>query len=255
MIPGGLLIPSGISRRVRLLSSCDVYRAWGRFHRTEPGEPEPLPLSEESPLRSALGPEGAGYDKVGVETVLREAPAPSVTVIRYPAVYGPGDGQRRFEDYVIRMAAGRESILMGAGEASFRFSHGYSENVAHAVVLAATSDAAAGRTYNVVERNVPSGLERVRQLASVLGWPGEVVVVPDEIVDSLTNRRQTASPDFRQDYVLDDGLIRRELGYEEVVSYEEGLRRTATWLQSIASRTDQIDYSSEDAVLARWRSN
>jgi nucleoside-diphosphate-sugar epimerase len=43
---------SELGRRLVLISSCDVYRAFSRLWMTEPGPLEPLPLTEESPLRS-----------------------------------------------------------------------------------------------------------------------------------------------------------------------------------------------------------
>ena len=41
----------GIARRAAVVSSCDVYRAFGRLWQTEPGPPDPVPLTEASPLR------------------------------------------------------------------------------------------------------------------------------------------------------------------------------------------------------------
>jgi nucleoside-diphosphate-sugar epimerase len=40
-----------IARRVIAISSMDVYRAWGVVHQVEPGTLDPLPLTEDSPLR------------------------------------------------------------------------------------------------------------------------------------------------------------------------------------------------------------
>src|SRR5271157_3371394 len=40
------------TRRVVAISSMDVYRAWGVLHGSEPGPLEPLPLTENSPLRT-----------------------------------------------------------------------------------------------------------------------------------------------------------------------------------------------------------
>jgi nucleoside-diphosphate-sugar epimerase len=55
----------GLARRVVALSSQDVYRAYGRFHRSEPGPIEPAPLNEDAPLRERLYPyrgQGRGLD-------------------------------------------------------------------------------------------------------------------------------------------------------------------------------------------------
>src|SRR5262245_50887301 len=46
----------GRTPRLILVSSCDVYRAYGRINGTEPGPPDPVPLSEDAPLREKLYP-------------------------------------------------------------------------------------------------------------------------------------------------------------------------------------------------------
>lgn len=46
----------GMARRVVNISSGDVYRAYDRFRRVDPGPPDPTPLTEGSPLRDRLFP-------------------------------------------------------------------------------------------------------------------------------------------------------------------------------------------------------
>ena len=41
-----------VAPRVIAISSMDVYRAWGVVHQSEPGSLEPLPLTEDSPVRT-----------------------------------------------------------------------------------------------------------------------------------------------------------------------------------------------------------
>src|SRR3954452_14010684 len=43
---------SGITGRVVVASSMDVYRAWGMLKGIEPGALEPIPITEDSPVRS-----------------------------------------------------------------------------------------------------------------------------------------------------------------------------------------------------------
>src|SRR5215210_4832495 len=91
---------AGLARRIVAISSGDVYRAYGRLLGTEPGPPEPVPLNEEAALRSSLFPyrhTAAGpmdwtfhYEKILVERVVLGAPSLPGTVLRLPAVYGPG---------------------------------------------------------------------------------------------------------------------------------------------------------------------
>ena len=90
-----------------------MYRAYGVFLGLEPGPIEPTPLTEESPLRTALFPyrkQAQGpddffhdYDKIPVErAVLGDAGLPG-TVLRLPMVHGPGDPYRRLSPYLKRM--------------------------------------------------------------------------------------------------------------------------------------------------------
>ena len=94
----------GHAGRVVVPSSADVYRAFGRLHRTEPGAPDPIPLREDAPLRAELSIHGEEYEKRWVEDrgARRCARLPG-TVLRYPAIYGPGD--RRLSTYVQSMLA------------------------------------------------------------------------------------------------------------------------------------------------------
>lgn len=91
----------GEARRIVAASSIDVYRAVGVLHGSEPGDLEPVPLTEDSPLRTKLQtypPErvqmlqnvfgwlDAEYDKIPVErAVLSDAKLPG-TVLRLPMI-------------------------------------------------------------------------------------------------------------------------------------------------------------------------
>ena len=52
------------------------------------------------------------------------------TVLRLPAVYGPGDTQHRLRAYLRQMDDGRPSIPLPDGQADWRWTRGYVENVA-----------------------------------------------------------------------------------------------------------------------------
>jgi dTDP-D-glucose 4,6-dehydratase len=56
------------------------------------------------------------------------------------------------------------------------------------------------------------------------------------------------------DLFVDTGRIRRELGYREVVAFDEALRRTVAWERANPpSEVDpaRFDYAAEDAALAK----
>ena len=64
----GVMHFRGVADRAVVITSCDVYRAFGRLWRSEPGQPEPVPLTEDSPLRSGpaadTGAEDVAYDNI-----------------------------------------------------------------------------------------------------------------------------------------------------------------------------------------------
>ena len=235
----------GIAKRAVVVSSVDVYRAFGRATRAEPGPLEPVPLTEDSPLRTVVVDES--YDKVAVEQVAQSDADYPVTILRYPAVHGPGDPQHRVYGFIRRMDDARPTILLGETQAVWRWARGYAEDVAHALVLAAESDERAGGVYHV---SWPTALELtdwVRRLAEIVGWDGRIAVVPDA---ALPEHIRFAEVDFRQHYDLDTSRIRDELGYEEVVDERTALERTIEWERSKPPDEFTLDYDAEDAALA-----
>jgi nucleoside-diphosphate-sugar epimerase len=214
---------AGHAGRAVAVSSMDVYRAFGRAVGTEPGEPDPLPLTEDSPLRSVVIDEK--YDKVGVEEEAAAIEGLPVTIVRLPAVHGPGDGQHRLRDYVRAMDAGEPQIRLQQGVDEWRWLRGYVEDMGHAVALAVAEPAATGRTYHVAYERSWSEREWVQEIARVHGWAGEVVAVPAEELPE----DERFEVDARQNFDVDSSRIRDELGYAERVDVDEALRRTIEW--------------------------
>jgi len=238
---------SGIVPRTLVISSIDVYRAYGRLHRTEPGPPDEVPLSEEAPLRAKLSIHGETYDKIAVERIVQSDPKLSSTILRYPAVYGPGDGMHRLYGWVRRMDDDRPFILLGREQAGWRFTHGYVENVARALVLAITTPAASGCTYNVGELSPIPWALWVEVIGQTAGWRGKVKIIPhDRIPPHLFEEL-----DFRQDWIVDTSRIRRELHFDEPIPLIECLRRTIEWERNAPMKRDpkRFDYAAEDAAV------
>jgi len=249
---------AGKARRIVALSSGDVYRAYGRLMGTEPGPPEPLPLAEDSPLRNthfpyrhtAAGPDDwvYHYEKILVEQLLLEGSLPA-TVLRLPAVYGPGDPHRRFRPFLKRMLDQRPAILLETHQAGWRWTHGYVEDVAFAIALAATDDRAMGNVYNLGESLTPSTRERIQRIARAANWGGAVVALSRERLPA--HLRQPYEP--KQDIVMDSGRIRNELGFAEPLTEDEGLRCTIEWERAnppAGGDPTLNDYAEEDAVIA-----
>lgn len=238
----------GIAKRTVVLSSGDVYRAFGVLRRTEAGPTDPVPLTEDAPLRQNLYPFGGTYDKIPVERAVVGALDLPGAILRLPAVYGPRDYQHRLFSCLKRMDDGRPAILLEEGVARWRWTRGYVENVAEAVALTVTDDRAAGRIYNVGEVEAFTEAEWVRKVGEAAGWRGEVVIVPGDRLP--VSMRKDINAD--QHLIVDTARIRRELGYREPVALEEALRRTIAWERENPPETDpqDFDYAAEDRILA-----
>ncbi len=254
-----------VTPRVVAISSMDVYRAWGVLHGVEPGPLEPLPLTENSPLRTVrrlYAPETVKmmqsiftwvdeqYDKIAVEEAILNDPVVSGTVLRLPMVYGPGDPLHRFFPLLKRCADGRSSILLPDDFAAWRGPRGYVENVAHAIALAATSDRAAGRVYNICEEPALPELDWQAMIAKRMNWPVRFVVLPRE----RTPKHLLLPGNAAQHVVASAARIRTELGYKERVEIEEAIQRTVAWERRNPPSTinlQQFDYDAEDSALAQ----
>jgi nucleoside-diphosphate-sugar epimerase len=214
---------AGHAARAVAVSSIDVYRAFGRGVGTEPGDPEPIPLTEDSALREVVVDEG--YDKVGVEEEAAAIEGLPVAIVRLPAVHGPGDEQHRLRRYVRAMDADEPRIALEEGLAAWRWTRGYVEDVAHAVTLAVTQSQSAGRVYHVAYERSLTEREWVESIARVHGWAGEVATMSrDDVPED-----DRVDFDTRQHFDVDSSRIRGELGYRERVDFDEALRRTIDW--------------------------
>ena len=246
--------------RLLVASSMDVYRSYGLLLGLERGSPETGPLNEDSPLRETEYPHRGNpespadfanyYEKRHVEQVVTSASSLRATILRLPAVYGPGDKYHRTFEYLKRMDDGREKILLEKSRAQWRWTRGYVENVADAIALAVTDDRSAGRIYNVGEPDALSEAEWIRSIGEAAGWRGEVVTLPREEMPAHLDFH------FNWEHQLecDTNRIRTDLGYVERLPRGEAMRRTIEWER--AHPPDEMDaasfnYAAEDDLLKR----
>lgn len=248
----------GVAQRVVAISSMDVYRAYGRLTRLEPAPPDGALLTEESPLREHLypyrgqtkGPAHLTYDyeKILVERVVLHDSALSGTVLRLAKVYGPGDPQHHTYEYWKRMNDGRPAILLEEGQAQWRWTRGYVENVAAAIALAAAHEGPGNHVYNVGEDLALAETEWIQSIGQAAGWYGQVKTVPRCLLPV-----NLALPfDWRHHLAADTSRIRTELGYSEPVARTDALKQTIAWNQSHSPEGGDgrcFDYDAEDAAL------
>lgn len=236
-------VSTGSAARIVAASSCDVYRNYGRLNGTEHGDPDPVPLTEDSPLRDRLYPYRGetprasddpsvlmdDYDKILVEQALNAQSDCPATILRLPMVYGPSDFQHRVGHYLKQMDEGVATITLAQTESEFRGARSHVENAAAAIALCILDPRAAGRTYNVCDTPTLDEATWVNAIGRSAGWNGNIAIVPDAEAAS------DDTTDYRHHLDIDSSRIRRELGFTQPVALEDALRDTIAWERAQAN--------------------
>jgi nucleoside-diphosphate-sugar epimerase len=159
-----------------------------------------------------------------------------VSVVRLGILYGPR-GRLPGQQSLARVGPVR--LLLGNGRNVMPFT--YVENAVDCILLAATSEAAPGQAYNVVDEPQISGRDALEKRGQLTGDRPVFVRVPAsflllagtplELFSSLTGA-DTPPPLTRhlvhsacRDIRYDSTKAREQLGWEQRFSLEEGLRR------------------------------
>lgn len=172
-------LPDGL--RLVVISSVDVYRAFGALN--DERETDPVPLDEESPVRTDRYPYRGklpgreDYDKLDVEGVYL---ARGGTSLRLPMVYGERDYQRREEFILRRVRAGRKRIPFGAG--TWLACRVYVRDMARGVRLALESDRTARHVMNLCEDRTYSIRMWSLMILEAAGSDAELVRVADDVL-------------------------------------------------------------------------
>jgi len=163
--------------------------------------------------------------------------------MRPAGMYGPRD--RYHLGNIIGMA--RRGVSMRLGDGSARFSHVYSENAAHAHVLAARhlwpGSAAAGQAYFVCDHLPAENLfDFMEKFLAALGLPIPRRSIPyplaywlaaaAEVVAPRSNFNRFAVVQTCVDHTFVHGKAERELGYRPIVSRETAFERSLAWLRN-----------------------
>lgn len=218
----------------------------------------PLPVAETAPTVAAEADDEKGYRIARTEEAVF-ACHQDAAHFRYPYVYGPYQLVPREWSIVRRILDGRDFVVV-AEEGLTLHHHGYTENLAHAVLLAVDRpDAAAGKIFNAGDEEVLSIRQVIELIAAALEHPLEIVSMPYEIAIPARPLLTQPLPRHR---VLDLTRVRHDLGYRDVVPPRAAIASTARWLvehpcepggMEEAVLTDPFDYAGEDALVAAWR--
>jgi nucleoside-diphosphate-sugar epimerase len=245
----------GHTGRVISVGGVPAYRGWMNAWLHEPPG-LPVPIAEDAPTVEVPEDDEKGYRIVRTEAAVFAA-HPDATHFRYPYVYGPYQLTPREWIVVRRVLDGRERIIV-ADDGLTLHHHGYTENIASALLLALEQpEAAAGKIFNIADEEVLSVRQVVEIIAAALGHRFEVVSMPYDLAVPARPLLAQPLPTHR---VLDLTRVRTNLGYHDVVPAREALARTARWLADhpiVGSTeeqtlTDPFDYAAEDRLVDAW---
>jgi UDP-glucose 4-epimerase len=151
------------------------------------------------------------YRCYGLETVC----------LRYFNIFGPRQDPNSpysgvLAKFITQMLAGEQPTIFGDGKQSRDFT--YIDNVVSANLLAAKASAekAAGQVFNVATGQRVDLNQTFQLLKNIIGYKGEVKYGPErsgDVKHSLADLSRTACG----------------LGYQPLVTVEQGLRRTVEW--------------------------
>jgi nucleoside-diphosphate-sugar epimerase len=242
-----------VGKTARFISIGGVPCYRGYYHASAnfpPGMPVPIP--EDAPLVDHETEERFGYLIATTEhEVLRCHPG--AAIFRYPYVYGPYQLVPREWSIIRRILDKRKFILLPDNGLAL-MTHGYAENLAHAVLLAVDKpQESAGQAYNCGDEIQFTMRQLVEVIADTMNHQLEIVSVPG----GIPIRAGAMAPVHHG--MVDLFRVKHQLGYRDLVGTLEAVKRTVQWyLEHPLERggdmerrlLDPFDYQAED----RWMS-
>lgn len=185
------------------------------------GSARHVPMAEDHPV-SAQSPYAAS--KVGADALAlsyHRSFATPVAVARPFNVYGPGQSRRAVIPTVLAQALAGDVVRIGSDGPTRDFN--FVEDTARGLLSIAACNEAVGQVLNI-GTGVETSVRRIVELAE------EIVGRPLRVEVDAARQRPAASEVDR--LVADASRLRELTGWEPTVGLEEGLRRTARWIEA-----------------------
>lgn len=217
-----------LSRRYLLLSSVDVYRAFGTVL-ADAEATDPVPISEDAPLRSnrfpfrGLLPDKDNYEKIDCELEALSSKEAEPVVLRLPFVYGPYDYQCREWFFLRRMLRNKPVVMGGSG--SWLGTRVYVDEVVRVIESCLDHPKVVGGVYLLGEPNAPTLHQLALQIGEAADVEAEVIEIPDALLPPHLSNYITRP----QHLLFSTEKLRHDLGYHEERSPREYLRETVRW--------------------------
>lgn len=249
-------ITAGMTDRFVSVGGVPAIRGWMNPYLFEP-HGLPVPVDERAAVVTEAADDQKGYRVARTEEAVM-AHHPSAAHFRYPYAYGPYQVVPREWSIVRRILDGRRRMIIPDDGLTLHH-HGYTENLAHAVLLAVDNPAAAaGKVFNTGDDEVLTIRQVIELCASALGAELELISMPYDIAVPAHPLLAQPLPTHR---VMDTSRLRNELGYRDVVPARRAVGLTAQWLasnplaaggQEETVLTDPFDYAAEDRLIDAW---
>jgi nucleoside-diphosphate-sugar epimerase len=213
-----------VSRLVAISSPAVVFTGFDHHNTTEAA---PYPRRPSSIY---------AHSKRLAEDLLNAAPDVPAVILRPKAIFGPGD--RALLPRIVAAAVVGRLPQIGHGRNLVDLT--YVENVALAIDLALTTDAAVGRTYHITNGEHVHLWNLIREVLQRLGISARLPAVPLPVMLAAATAMEARAaitgrepPLTRYSVAIlartqtyDISAARRDLGYEPIFSVAEGVERT-----------------------------
>jgi nucleoside-diphosphate-sugar epimerase len=216
------------------------------------------PVREDAPLVGSALEHRFSHLIVQTEEAVFER-HPGAAHFRYPYVYGP----RQLvpcEWSIIRRINDRRPHIILADDGLSLSTRGYSENLAHSVLLAVDQpEASAGQIYNCGDEQQFTLRQIVEIIAQKMEREIEIINMPYGLAAPARPLYSGLSTHHR---VMDIRKIQAQLGYRDRVPAQQALGRTVEWLLANQPQPggdleqrlqDPFDYAGEDRLIDAWR--
>jgi nucleoside-diphosphate-sugar epimerase len=174
-------------------------------------------------------------------------------IIRPPVVYGPGVSKAsRVFAFLNLINSGRFRIV---GDGRNLISLCYIDNLIHGVLLATTEKKAEGQTYFIADERPYS----IKEIAQAIAreekktlpknhlpiWVAEILsiglVIPSKILGFSSPLSRDTIKHLKYSWFVDISKAKKDLDYEPIVNFNDGIRTTVNWFQNEFLHTAQCN--------------
>lgn len=185
------------------------------------GVPAERPATEATPFNPRLPYD---YSKVVSETLVRSYfvhKKLKIAITRSWLLFGEGEPQTRaFPRFVRACLANQKIPLFNSGQDVTDPTH--AQNYGRVAELILTKDAAIGESFNVGSGNKMSVRDMAEQIKKVTNSSSELELLPPRT--EFEKDPQISYPSIEK--------LRKKLGFEPIVSFDEGVKRVVEWIKT-----------------------